>query len=362
MAVKLEDKTNTLPVSATFPYGNIIDDTGAANGTPVDKSVYADFHQFFARLLDLASNPSIVINDLPDNAVNGFQYYEALLATKTNLGLQNESKMQYLHGNYNELVPSENFGGAPIVAILDIIVDGTKCYILDNSQDKVFVFDILTDTHLIAEDIDISGETNSAEYTFIYNSKIYVSSNTDKNVYVYNLATSANIPGETIDTSLMNRSRGFFITAADKMYIADNLGDFIFVYDITTGLSIGAEKITTTSNPFDVYVVGNRIYAGTSGGGVKVYSIVDQTFIFTFGASDFVNGFRIKVVGQKVYVGVAGNGIEVFDMNSGAYLYDETIKLYSTVQQFDIKNNRVYAPVAGSLISVGKSNIVTTYL
>lgn len=90
MARILENQTNALPADLTYPYGDILDDTGTANGVPVDRTVYADMHQFFARMVDQGNFPiAILLNDLPDNDVNGFQFYEALLATKTNQSIVN---------------------------------------------------------------------------------------------------------------------------------------------------------------------------------------------------------------------------------------------------------------------------------
>lgn len=82
MAIELKDKPNTQPATGAgsdpnYPYGNIKDDTGSNDGTPVDKTVYADFHQFFARMLALGG---ITANGLPDNLADGFQYMEAFLA------------------------------------------------------------------------------------------------------------------------------------------------------------------------------------------------------------------------------------------------------------------------------------------
>ena len=93
MARILQNQTNAFPPDLTYPYGDIKDDTGAADGVPVDRDVYADHHQFFARLVDQATNPAIVLNDLPDNAANGFQLYASLLATKTTLALTNETNI-----------------------------------------------------------------------------------------------------------------------------------------------------------------------------------------------------------------------------------------------------------------------------
>jgi hypothetical protein len=76
MAFKIVDFPNTTAVSGSEPYGNIKDDTGSNDGTPVDKQVYADKHQFFAWLMDKAG---VTPNSLPDNLTNGFQLGEALL-------------------------------------------------------------------------------------------------------------------------------------------------------------------------------------------------------------------------------------------------------------------------------------------
>jgi hypothetical protein len=74
--IPLASKTNVTAPGGAFPYGNIKDNTGINDGTPVDKAVYADFHQFFARLVALSS---ITPNGLPEDVVNGFQYMEAFL-------------------------------------------------------------------------------------------------------------------------------------------------------------------------------------------------------------------------------------------------------------------------------------------
>lgn len=77
MAIRLQDKPNTDAPDSDYPYGNIKDKIdGVQEGTPVDKEVYADFHQFFAKMF---AESGLVYNGLPDNDYSGFQYYEALL-------------------------------------------------------------------------------------------------------------------------------------------------------------------------------------------------------------------------------------------------------------------------------------------
>lgn len=81
MAISLASKTNVTAPGGAYPYGNIKDDTGSNDGTPVDVQTYADFHQFFAKIAD---EGSITLNDLPENSTNGFQYYDALVAVIAN--------------------------------------------------------------------------------------------------------------------------------------------------------------------------------------------------------------------------------------------------------------------------------------
>jgi len=84
MATGIQNYPNIAAVDAAHPNGNIKDRAGATNGTPVNKLVYADVHQFFAKLLRIAG---IAANNTPDNETNGFQYIEALKKV-TNSGNQ----------------------------------------------------------------------------------------------------------------------------------------------------------------------------------------------------------------------------------------------------------------------------------
>jgi hypothetical protein len=76
MAIKLTSKPQTIAISADYPFGDIRDTAGSTLGTPVNRVVYADFHQFFEKLMNYAG---VVHNGSPDNETNGFQLFEALL-------------------------------------------------------------------------------------------------------------------------------------------------------------------------------------------------------------------------------------------------------------------------------------------
>lgn len=76
--IPLLNKPNVDPVSSEYPYGNIKDDDGTGNGTPVDTEVYADIHQTIERIMFYAKGLGITPNGQPDNAYNGFQIFEAM--------------------------------------------------------------------------------------------------------------------------------------------------------------------------------------------------------------------------------------------------------------------------------------------
>ena len=72
--IKLENKPNVTPPDATYPFGKSTDNTGTNNGFPLNTATLEDYHQFFAKLF---ADSGLVANNLPDNAVNGFQMMQA---------------------------------------------------------------------------------------------------------------------------------------------------------------------------------------------------------------------------------------------------------------------------------------------
>src|ERR1700748_3604815 len=78
MAYKITDFNQFNPVNGSYPYGDIKDDDGTFDGTDVNRKNYADIFQFFAKLSDYAG---VALNSLPDNATNGFQFFNALIGT-----------------------------------------------------------------------------------------------------------------------------------------------------------------------------------------------------------------------------------------------------------------------------------------
>lgn len=75
MARTLASKPNTVAPGGAYPYGDVKDNTGANDGTNVNKLLVADFLQFFERLMALAG---VSANGLPENNTNSWQYITAL--------------------------------------------------------------------------------------------------------------------------------------------------------------------------------------------------------------------------------------------------------------------------------------------
>lgn len=76
MAIDLKNKPNTVnPPVAPFTNGDIKDKTSSEAGTPVNRTVYSDIHQFFAKLMEVAQIP---YNNQLDNAESN-QLFDALM-------------------------------------------------------------------------------------------------------------------------------------------------------------------------------------------------------------------------------------------------------------------------------------------
>lgn len=72
--IPLSNKPNTVPPGGDYPYGKLIDDTGIGDGTQVNENNFNDLFQFFERLF---AQSEISANNLPDNAANGWQLFDA---------------------------------------------------------------------------------------------------------------------------------------------------------------------------------------------------------------------------------------------------------------------------------------------
>jgi hypothetical protein len=123
MALSIIQKPNTSAPTGDYPYGDIRDTQPGIPGTPVNRLVYADFHQFFAKLMDFAG---VTPNGLPDNDYSGWQLMEAL--TSLMGGLKTKVLpigVWDMDATIQVLVPHGLSGASQIREISAMIVDDT---------------------------------------------------------------------------------------------------------------------------------------------------------------------------------------------------------------------------------------------
>lgn len=120
MAVKLQNKPNVEAPSGSFSNGNIKDNTGSNDGTPVNKAVYADIHQFFAQLLSIAEGEGFFItNGLPESDDDDYQYPAALNIISR---LANKNIFKYL----SESVIGESYDNTKPYAMKGLTDNGSS--------------------------------------------------------------------------------------------------------------------------------------------------------------------------------------------------------------------------------------------
>jgi len=140
MAYAITDKPNTEAPSSDYPFGNIKDKNGSIAGTPVNKLVYADFHQFFAKLMDLAG---VTPNGLPDNDYSGFQLVEALLNVTVRRKVIPIGAWDMDATASVFLAHGLDLGGAGTTVAN---IRGVRCVIIKDGEDAAYEFDFWNGT------------------------------------------------------------------------------------------------------------------------------------------------------------------------------------------------------------------------
>lgn len=74
---RLVNKPNVTAPDSDFIYGRVRDKNGVIHGTRINELTFGDIIQFFEKLM---TDGGITANELPDNAYNGFQLNQALIA------------------------------------------------------------------------------------------------------------------------------------------------------------------------------------------------------------------------------------------------------------------------------------------
>lgn len=87
MAKRILDLINATAEDSDNLYGDITDDNGSGNGTPMNNASFHDMFVFYQRLMQKGG---ITPNGLPDNAYNGWQLYQALSGDWNTIGAQGQ--------------------------------------------------------------------------------------------------------------------------------------------------------------------------------------------------------------------------------------------------------------------------------
>lgn len=70
----LQHKDGVESPTNTYPFGKTKNNSGTNDGFPLTSETLEDYHQFFAKMFDASG---IAASGLPDNAINGFQLFDA---------------------------------------------------------------------------------------------------------------------------------------------------------------------------------------------------------------------------------------------------------------------------------------------
>jgi len=371
--IKLEDKPNVIAPNADYPYGDIKDDTGIDDGTPVDREVYADHHQFFAKMF---AESGLTANDLPDNATNGFQLYQALIE---NMKLQASNETLAFNGIFNEDLTSLAIPGNKT----DFFIKNDIMYLVDSSTSVIRRYNLLTNTLL--PNITTAF---APQGIFVTESRIYVTRSTPLNraVVVYDL------------DGVLQAAEGYlFSTSAlvnpTKIHVSASSGNLIaYVADVYPGgptegviyLNLTA-KTTSVANSivqagivdFSFYDTGvfssSFLYIATKTQIIK-YSVAEKkamsqtiTVPETSTSVDQPVISSIHVYGGKIYCTTyyfvmsptAQAGIFAFNFTDSGTTYGSFYRRNDSVAGLFIYKNKMYYDVNSGDIKVVKQNLLS---
>lgn len=173
MAIGIANKPNTNPADADYPNGDVKDNP---SGTPVNRLVYGDFHQFFEKLM---LDSGLVANNQRDNVSNGYQYIEALYkagkpynlysATLSQTGTNDpveESVMQNeLSGGLTLSRSGVGSYAASLVGEFD--VDKTLVFVQTSTLNRVVKFSRFDDDSFIITNTDLSGASIDGFFCYV---------------------------------------------------------------------------------------------------------------------------------------------------------------------------------------------------
>lgn len=253
--VDLSDPTN-------YPDGRIKDNTGSGDGTPVNRLLYSDLHEFFAKLMRLAN---IAYNGLPDNEANGHQLVSAVIALAgkndllyslsdvsgviniaTDLSIVKDGEVLLTKAGFNFASQTNIKGLTP--ALYGISVPSNfknNDYVFLIKTGSSFLLQRMADGNnvdaLVAEYNFLKAATDAEEFAGLSNAKATTP-------YTNQLAFARRVIGVDSGVFLASTSRNGLMSSADKLLLASivnpvkNVGWF-------SGLDVGQSSQTGSLLP-----------------------------------------------------------------------------------------------------------------
>lgn len=293
MAISLQNKTNVQAPDATWPFGKTLDDTGSNDGTPLDHATLTDYFQFFARM---AGEAGITFNGLPDNDVNGWQYYQSLkMVTRPGLAVvavnANALMSTYLTAYTNNYISQVlfNFTGQATAITFDLdssanVDDGCYLMLKNNGNYIVTITPDGTDTIngqtsvtlLPGAKMELMLDLANANWVFKYG--------TNEKVVVGSGGSAPALNADYTGTVTFRRNNDGMVTICG--YLDKNGGSTAATFTLPVGFRpSGTRHFTTTS--LDASTDARELITVTSNGNVVPQFIgfsanTVQTIYFNF--------------------------------------------------------------------------------
>lgn len=243
MARKITDFNAYTPVSSAYPYADLKDDSGAGDGTNVERLSSSDIWQFFQKM---SAQAGLTLNSLADNATNGWQFVEA----------------------FNTIISEQ----ASVLATAAGASGFTPVVLTGMAQSSSIGFSI-------------------ASGWFFYNSTLYYC----------NAGTLGSISAGNEPYLALSSDNGFNIATlvqmvnttpndADYVYVGELLKNQIQIPTIQTtmGLTAATSLTPTITTTFNHYGIKELFYTATAGSGVQIYATIDAT--------DAIMGAKVRII------------------------------------------------------------------
>jgi len=315
----LQNQTNVNPPTADYPNGQIRDDDGSGNGTPVDEAIYGDANQFLQKL---ARDAGITPNDLPDNTTNGFQLNEALSRLPGRFGLAYNGHFDYPNGDFQVLTATEQLSS--------IYSDESGVYY--GNVNNGIAFFMVRAPHGNGFSDSYSPFSTGAPITAICS---------DLNYYYYSIdGVEINARLKSNDTNVPARTFpiAYNVVAMEeqggKLYVADVTNNEVKVYNSTTGALI-TSLAAGTANIIDISVSGNKLYIAVDlSTNILVYDTENGALVDTFSIGG-ISAKSVSVYGNTINV-LAGGQMLSFSKETHGEDFSRKETFYSASSWFKV--------------------------